>query len=319
MSTPGTGPRQDLLHDLQYLRKGVGLSLARLAEADSVVRACGGYEQPMAVVRERLLSALRSLPQGRPRDALSAALDGEQAGPRLLRERRAAFAASVGRSSDTVADWENAALAELALRLMTAYYAGAATPGQLHIPHGGFLIQRLTVTTTIHDLVFVKSVQHRTLVSLVDGARGFLYGTYSPTVLGELAGCRLRESRAAPGGTMHELIFPRPLRRGQTASFGFTETVPEATADSELPAEDFAGQTFETPTLCYEQTVVFVGRQPEVIWSYDKLSRIERPGPLRPELAGPVVSKTFRDLYGGLAAGIAWKVDYRTRGDKFQS
>lgn len=181
-------PRQQgLLDDLRYLRKGPGLTLARLARATAVVAACGGSDQPMETVRERLLSAVRSLPDGREPAALAAALNGAQNGAPLLKARREAHAVRVGRAPYTVAEWEDRALDELALRLLTSYYAGSATPAQLHVPHGGFLLRRLEVRTLIRDRRFVESRQVREVVSLVDGAKGFVYGTYSPTVLTDSA------------------------------------------------------------------------------------------------------------------------------------
>lgn len=298
--------QQGLLDDLRYLRKGAGLTLARLARATAVVQACGGADQPMETVRERLLSAVRSLDDERDRAALLSALNTEQQPLAQLKQRRQAFADTVGRAPYTVAEWEDKALDELALRLLTSYYAGSATPAQLHLPHGGFLLRRLEVRTLIRGRRFVESRQVRDVVSLVEGAKGFVYGTYSTTVLSDLTGCSLRESRQAPGGVIHELLFPGPLRRGHMHRFAFVERVPEEERATEPPEVDFAGQTFETPTLQYLQEVTFEGEQPQMIWPYDKLSRIERPGRPINLMSGPSVTRSFQDLYGGLASGIAW-------------
>lgn len=176
----------------------------------------------------------------------------------------------------------------------------------MHIPHGGFLIQALEITTMMRDLRFIASEQTRLLVSLVDGARGFIYGTYSPTELSALEDCKLHETRSGPGGIIHELHFPRPLKRGESHRFSFREKNAEESTEGP-PIIDFAGQTFETPTLRYKQTVRFEGVRPNQIWTYDKLSRIERPGRPQSELQGTLISVDFYDLYGGLAAGIAWR------------
>ena len=78
--------------------------------------------------------------------------------------------------------------------------------------------------------------------------------------------------------------------------------------------EDFASQSFKAPRLSHEQEVVFKGDKSAVIWSYDKLSRIKRPGEpndtnLLTLQAGKSAKKDFIQLYDGLYSGIArrWK------------
>lgn len=78
-------------------------------------------------------------------------------------------------------------------------------------------------------------------------------------------------------GVLHQITFDRALRRGEQYSFSFRERVPEE-ENAEPPAEDFAGQTFESPTLSYRSEVAYLGDRPGVVWAYDKLSRVERPG-----------------------------------------
>lgn len=312
-----TGPperRADVLGDLIYLRKGRGATLDRLAQADAAVEACGGREQPLETVAERLRAALRplrSIPGGA---ALWAAygFDPPYDAMPTLRERRAHFAESVGKAPYTVREWEDAALAELTLRLLAHFYAGAPLPHELPIPHGGFLLREVRLKTLIRDGRFVESRQWRDLISLVDGARGFVYGTYTPTVLDNFEGCRLGESKqAASGGVLHTLLFPRPLRRGQVHRFAFREQVPAHAPPKAVPKEDFAGQTFESPTLRFHVEVAFQGRRPTQVWSYDKLSRIERPG--SPNDRNIIRRKDralaeFFDLYGGLCAGVGWTI-----------
>ncbi|WP_045877686.1 hypothetical protein [Pseudofrankia sp. DC12] len=242
--------------------------------------------------------------------ALWAAYGIDASEPGLLKERRAAYAETVGRSADTVLDWEEQAVHELALRLLSAFYAGAPTPAQLPIPHGGYLLSSLEVVCVIQDRRFVESRQARTVISLVDGAPHFTYGTYSPTELSQIEGGTLALSKRMPGGVLHRIDFPEPLRRGQMHRFSFREKVPEAEPEP-VGDQDFSGQSFESPTLRYRVLVHFIGDQPVVVWGYDKLTRIERPGePNDGILLKPIdgrVSAEFADLYGGLCAGVAWR------------
>lgn len=57
-------------------------------------------------------------------------------------------------------------------------------------PARRLLIERLHVVTVIRDRVFFESHQTRTILSLVDGAAGFRYGSYSPTEIFALSGGR---------------------------------------------------------------------------------------------------------------------------------
>ncbi len=296
----------DLVDDLTWLRKDKGLTLERLAQAGGVVQACGGAETPIETLHERSLAALRSMHDTDGGRALWAAYGAEEAGSWLLKDRRAAYAASVGRAPDTLKDWEDQALHELALRLLSSYYAGAPTPDQLPIPHGGYLMRRLNVLCLIQDRRFVESRQERTVIPLVDGAPHFVYGTYSPTTLHDVE-----------GGTLHCIDFDPPLRRGPHHTFSFRERVPDTEPEPDFD-EDFSGQSFESPALRYRVEVHFLGEQPAVVWGYDKLSRIERPG--EPENGVSVdlqvsgrpdgtsgCTVEFADLYGGLCAGAAWR------------
>lgn len=306
--------RADLIADLTYLRKGAGLTISRLAQAGAVVAHCGGPGQPLETVHERLLAALRSIEDSEAGRALAAAygLDRPADARGELGERRQAHAEAVGRTAYTVRDWEDRAIEELALRLLSSFYAGAPTPGDLAIPHGGLLLQELVTTYLIQDRVFVESQQARTIISLVDGAAGFIYGSYTPTELFGVTGGTV-STRHVRDGTLHEIRFPKRLRRAEQHRFSFQERVTDAeeSQGDEPKPEDFAGQTFESPTLRFRVEVCFLGERPETVWTYDKLSRIERPGEptseRRIELPGNVVVADFADLYGGLCSGIAWR------------
>jgi hypothetical protein len=100
---------------------------------------------------------------------------------------------------------------------------------------------------------------------------------------------------------MHKFSFQEILEKQEKSDSPEKELV-----------EDFAGQSFETPTLKYTQRVIFKGVKPVVVWSFDKLSRIERPGEpldkniLKIQEDGSVL-KEFDQLYGGLHSGIAWR------------
>jgi hypothetical protein len=209
--------------------------------------------------------------------------------------------------------WENDAIEELAFVLLTSYYAGSEIPNGLVVPHGGFLIEHLHVVTVIRDREFFESHQTRTILSLVDGAAGFRYGSYSPTEIFGLSGGSTSEPEQHQGGTMHTIRFPKELQRGQAHSFGFRERIPAGAPDGLAgPQAGFAGQTFESPTLSYTNEVCFLGEVPPTVWTYDKISRIERPGTPTASTSldaseRAVFRAVFSELYGGLCSGHAWR------------
>jgi hypothetical protein len=308
----------DLITDLVYLRKGRGLTADRMFIASTLQEVCGG-EQPVEITQARLVSAIQSLPEPQSRDALLAAyglLPVTQGLP-SLDARRAAYGRQITRKRDTLADREDAAIKELALRLLASYYAGAPLPAQLPpLPHGGYLIDYLNVTTVYRDRQFLEHQQERRIVSLVDGAPGFRYHSSDTDSSGRtrllaVEGCTV-ETEYVPGGSLHLLRFPMPLEYGDVHDFTFRESLEDPETQVDTPLSDFVGQSFETPALIYRQEVTFLGNRPPVIWAYDKLSRVERPGTpeknelLRFENSG-TLRKEFNQPYGGLFCGIAWQ------------
>ena len=301
---------EDLLTDLMYLRKGPGFIANRVYEASTFMSVIGGKNQIFESVKIRFTAAIRSLPDKQNVEALLVAyglLPGYET-VALLKDRRAKYGKLVKRKYDTLSDREVAAIKELAIRLLTAYYSGAPLPAELPLPHGGFLIDYLYITTIIQDRRFVEHQQTRRVISLVQGAKGFEYQSSEHTRVISLDGVEV-ETRHIKNGAIHKLLFPVPLKRGQPHKFSFKEILDEP--EPELD-EDFAGQSFETPTLIYKQAVVFKGDIPHIIWAYDKLSRFVRPGEPTNENSLEIsedrsVQKEFTQLYGGLHSGIAWR------------
>jgi hypothetical protein len=304
----------DLIDDLIYLRKGLGFVSSRIYRADTFMSIIGGKNQVFENIKIRFTSAIRSLPDKQNVEALLAAyglLPGYEG--TSLNERRAKYGKKVKRKYDTLVDREAAVIEELAIRLLNAYYSGAPLPAELPIPHGGYLLDYLFVETTIQDRQFIAHQQDRMLISLVNGAKGYEYHSSGRTRIIPIEGLTV-ETRYVKNGSIHRFLFPEPLIRGQTHKFSFQEILKESEEPEKLEekVEDYAGQSFETPTLNFEQKVIFKGEKPAVIWSYDKLSRIERPGEQNAENILTVqdddsVQKDFIQLYGGLHSGIAWR------------
>ncbi|WP_280483902.1 hypothetical protein [Nocardia farcinica] len=312
---PAAPTPESLEDELATLRKGPGLTIERLRDAGSVIKAChdpSTTEPPIETIYERVLSALRVVAKIQEGQALWAAygLDGGQNSD--LQDRRRRYGKQVGKQPNTLAGWENKAIRELALRLLNRYHGAPPLPTDLPIPHGGYYMPYLQVVTHIKDRRFVAQEQTRTVIALVDGADHFVYGSYDPSsVLDEPVGCTIEPPRTFDRGVLHKLTFGTALNRGEAHTFRFRETV-SGDADAEPPTEDLAGQTFESPTKLFGVAVKFEGRRPQTIWGYHQLHYISRPGepedgiPLTVPDSG-VVTLQLNDLLGGLASGIAWR------------
>jgi hypothetical protein len=302
----------DLISDLIYLRKGNGFVSNRVFEASTFLSVIGGKNQIFESVKIRFIAAIKSLPDKQNVEALLAAyglLTGYEGA--LLKERREKYGEKVKRKYDTLVDREAAAIEELAIRLLNVYYSGAPLPSELPMPHGGYLMDYLFVKTIIQDCQFVMHEQKRKVISLVNGAKGFEYHSNEHTTIISIEGL-IVETKYVKNGSIHSLRFPAPLQRGQTHKFSFQEILEKQAVQELENEEDFAGQSFETPTLIYRQEVVFKGIKPTILWAYDKFSRIERPGEPVDENRLEInedgsIQKEFFQLYGGLHSGIAWR------------
>ncbi len=301
--------------ELTTLKKGPGLTVERLRDAGSVIKAChdpDDTEPPTDTIYERVISAMQIVRKTQEGQALWAAfgLDGNHSGD--LKDRRRAYGKVTGKMPNTLAGYENKAIKELTLRLLNHYHGAPPLPKDLPIPHGGFYMPFLQVVTHIKDRWFVAHEQTRTVISLVNGAAGFRYGSYdSGSKLDDLVGCTLGSVQVHDSGLIFPLVFDKPLSRGEPHTFSFRETVPGESHDDPI-IEDKSGQSFESPTKLYRVVVRFEGDRPKQVWGYHQLHRISRPG--MPEEGIPVpipesgvVSLELTDLHGGLYSGIAWR------------
>ena len=304
--------KEGLEQELKRLRTRDGFIPSRILEARSLLAVLGGEQQGFDSLFARFHAALDSLPDQENVDLLRASygLLPDFAGL-TLRERRDRYREVSEISYDTQETREDAVITELVITLLTAFYAGAPVAAELPMPHGGILMEGLAVKTLIRDRRFMKHMQARKIISLVDGAKGFAYHSYEETEVEPMDGMSVK-TEYVNGGSLHTCYFPTPLKRGDTHRFAFREMLCREQEDKPTENEDYAGQCFVTPTLSYWQQVRFEGERPAMVWWYDKLSPIERPGVPDEKHTLPVgedcvVEREFTQLYGGLYSGIAWR------------
>ena len=152
---------QDLEADLLYLRKGAGVTPERVNAAGVLRLVLGGQDLSYADVRERLVSAIRSLHEADAEllmDVFALSPDTGRMG--LLRERRAYYGDKVGRKAETVAAREKQAVVNLRNQLLTGWYP--ASPLGVRVPelHNGIVNESVRITTVVADGYWQETREH---------------------------------------------------------------------------------------------------------------------------------------------------------------
>lgn len=301
---------KDLLtEELQYLRKGEGITLAKLARSPEVLRVCAVTRLDPQAALDRIEETIDVLRNRRSAQALRAAyaLDGLEP-LRLLKDRRARFAGD--RSTDTVENWENQGIEELRLLLLARQPAIQPKSDTGGLPIGGYAMESLEAIYRYTDGCFTESVQTREVIALVDNADGFIYATHVTTELTVVRGGQPAVLDHSPEGWVrYKIMFPKPLVRGESHQFVIRERLAEP--ETARPLEDKISQIFHIPTRTFWVVAEFAGDVPPLAWAFDKLTHFERPGtPTKKNRLWPDgnrLVKEFNTLYGGLFSGIAWR------------
>lgn len=301
---------EDVLRDLIYLRKGDGFTRQRFERTQALRAALGGDSDPLEVLQERFESAIFSL-----RDADAAlllqlyGLVPETRGLSDLRSRRDIVANQIGIGRDAVADRDAAAVKRLRYQLLTGWYP--KSPVSIRIPesHNGVVNHRVHVRTLVRDRRHVESLHHYRFFCTFDGAQ-YMAVTTSPDVSVAVVGDEFRVTNEGAKSGVVQYFWHTPMERGRIYDLRFRITNPNPYEPGWLTEESLA---FHEPTRFASFEVVFAGAVPAKVWQFAGLTAHQRPG----IPTGPVVHVTsgsgarlvarFRDLYGGLYAGMAWK------------
>ena len=303
---------EDLKTDLYYLRKDRGFVSSRIYTADTFLTVMDARKEPFEDIENRFIWEIRSLKDRQNSEALLAAyglLPGYRDIP-SIKERREEYGALVGRKYDTLSDRENAAIDELAIRLMTRYYISTPLSETPAVPYGVALMPRLSILTTIYNRNGFKHHKTYQIISLVDGVNCINYRSNHESIITPIEGITV-ETKHSKGVSFHRFFFSKVLKRGESYMFKFWQE--PACADVEKDVWfNSVGNPFSIPTLVYEQRVDFQDDVPPMIWSFRNTSFIGGPGePNRKNIlqadANGIVQKEFYRLYGGLYSGIAWE------------
>lgn len=302
---------EDLLTDLIYLRKDAGFTPRRVREASVFLEVVGGKEQVYEHIKARLISAIYALPDQRDTDILLAAMalaKGYEDIP-LLKYRRELYGQQSGYKPDAIADYETAALRELALYLLSARYAQSPLPDGTPALHSTAIHERTHVTTLVRDRLWVETRELFRTIPLIEGVEYFEISSDIPAHITSASAATVK-SEVTGSGLRHRFYFEEPLKRGQAIELNFVMH-PDGTHDEDLNLKEDT-RAYHLPTLSSGMEILFLGEKPKLIWHYTQLPLYERPGqPVKERLldldGGSVVRVEWNDLYGGLFSGIAWR------------
>ncbi|MEI2775204.1 MAG: hypothetical protein V9G19_04385 [Tetrasphaera sp.] len=295
--------------ELLYLRKGAGYADKRLSGCVALVGVLGGETEPTEVLRERLESAIDSL-----HDAdgellrIVFGLDDDVRGVATLSARRDHAGARLGLGREAVADRDARAVERLLHQLVTGWYP--KSPVAIRIPesHNGIVNHVVHIGTVVDNMRHeLTHHQYRFMVTF-DGAEFVAVAATHGGAVAVTRGEWALRTLTTPGGVVHQFWHVSPLRRGVTYELGFIVRNPDMASDPYWLSEE--SLAFHEPTRHVVFEVQFKGTVPEQIWTFSGLTAAERPGrpsqgvPLTPESG--TVRAQFRDLYGGLYAGVAW-------------
>ena len=314
MTRPHIGS-EDLLTDLIYLRKGGGLSPARLAASGLVDQVLTNFpDDNYDTKKQRLISAIQSL-HTPDADVLLATfgLDEHTAGLASLKQRRQVYGQRIGRGIDTVADREASALKHLRFQLLTGWYPASPPGKRLPELHGGAVHESTGLTTIFSDGCWQETRHTYRLLAVFDQVDYYSITSLFPAPPLPRGPWRTTTT-ATQGGYEHRFWPPEPLERGGSYELGFsfkpnTPSVADYAEPHCIWEESLA---FHERTLHAHFEAIFLGHKPRCIWQFSGLTHLERPGrPTSQNQLTPGTSSAvqahFTDLYGGLFAGLAWE------------
>lgn len=299
----------DVRRELLYLRKGVGYAPKRIAQCRALRGLLGGLDQPEAVLRERLTSAIWSL---RDEDAALLltvyALDADAAArPPSLQQRRDAYGQAHGIGREAVADRDAKAIDKLLVQLLTGWYPKSPLPLRVPESHNSVVMIGVLTRTVVEERRHAETRRWYQFLATFDGVE--YVAVASPTNDPPLTGNDIRvETLAEPNGFVHRFWFPEPLRRGRT--YYLHTYTPGDKMDERFLCEE--SMAFHEPTRIAAFEIAFRGVTPRIVWSFSGLTEPERPGEpgrLNTHRAdnNGMVEVVKHDQHGGLYAGLAWE------------
>lgn len=161
----------DLTDDLLFMRKGPGFTAKRIVNAGTLRHVLGGHDEPFDNLRDRFVSAIRSLRDPEPALLLAAyGLAPDYVGLPMLRQRRERYGRTINRKVDTVADREDAAIEHPRVQLLTGWYTPSPVSARIPEMHNGIIQESVHVSTLVVDRQWQETREHYRFMALFDEA-----------------------------------------------------------------------------------------------------------------------------------------------------
>ena len=299
-----------LLRDLQLMLKREGFTPTRVVKAPTLRQILGGENEPFEVLKERLISAVRSLNDPESEMLLDAfALSPETEKIFGLPDRYVHYGSKVNLKIDTVRKQVAAALENLRNQLTTGWYPKSPLPFRIPESHNGIVNEIVYVQTIVRDMKWQETRERYRFVTTFDEA-DFLGITSTQEGLVETVG-DFTAKRTRVGDYFEDRFFSKePMHRGQAYDLMFRRLPEPDMDDPYVLVGEWRG--FHEPTRAAVFDVAFLGQTPQRIWEFTGLTHLQAPGePNQKQILkidkNQLVRTRFHDLYGGLFSGIAWE------------
>jgi hypothetical protein len=299
-----------LLRDLQLMLRREGFTPTRVIKAPTLRQVLGGENEPFEVLRERLISAIRSLNDPEPEMLLDTfALSSETKNLLALPDRYVHYGSKVGLKIDTIRAQVAAAIENLRNQLTTGWYPKSPLPFRVPESHNGIVNEIVYVQTVVRNMKWQETRERYRFVAAFDEA-DYLSITSTQEGLIETVGDFTAERNRVGDHFDDRFYSKEPMRRGQAYDLMFRRLPEPDVDDSYVLVGEWRG--FHEPTRSAVFDVAFLGQTPQRIWRFTGLTHLQAPGEPRQSqmlkiAKNQLVRANFHDLYGGLFSGIAWE------------
>ncbi|MGO2140774.1 MAG: hypothetical protein ACTH30_10190 [Leucobacter sp.] len=309
----------DLLADLELLRKNAGFVQRRIANAPLVRELLSGQgADSFERLKSRFTSAVHSLDESEADLLLDVyGLSERTSGMTSLLKRRQVHGAHIGRGVETVANREGPALAHLADRLLRGNYA--QSPLTIDVPemHDGIIYDTVSYAMLVRDRKWVSTQEYYSFTAEFD-------------VMDFVTISRSFAATLTPHPKMQFRVNTRETSRGFNDHFwsrneAMTEDAPMYRGGRyalrfllEPPADDAGKNLLQLTRALHARALLasfkvrFEGELPARLWKVDRVSFFDNPGRphegnlLELDEAGEITFR-LRDFHSGLFAGVAWE------------
>jgi hypothetical protein len=242
---------ESLIDDLKYLRKGAGVTPAKLRNAPTALALLGDPNEPYRNYLTRLQTAIESLPGNESAKLLMVAfgLLSECKDIPYLSARRDWYGEQIHLKREAVADREDAAIHELAIELASFYFSKSSPSAAIPCPHGTAIQEHVSIRVLVEDALWLRTDERYCLVMLSSGISHLEFTSAYPAVASSDSSVVLSVESSADG-LRHRLVLGEVLQRGSLVDLSFSLSPRQARSNRETLR--VASRAHHIPTISCE-------------------------------------------------------------------